>query len=258
MSIMPEGGWGDLSPSEKTSASQNSPNPTLTQTGYTLSPKSPALTKKVILPLGLFAAVFLWHIFLSLSLATPHVGVNPISDVVTVRLPGAGMTEITDPMEKAIVDGGLSLIAAPIAEKRLNLYARQRFDIYAWLVPYSVTFGSKPVESTESAAQRSAVVQPNESKTRISDGPWGTKGTVIELSDEEAETMTKLNKQYQMDSLYIKNGNPTYIREASSLRGEMDAIIFPYIKNNPWFDGGWMCASFDGSCKLIVPYYESQ
>jgi hypothetical protein len=257
MSIMPEGGWEDLSSRAKTGAPQSAP--ASTPASYTPSSRGPSL--KLILPVGLLAAVFLWHIFLSLSLATSHLSVNPLSDVITVPLLEAQPTEITDPIEKAIVEAGMSLIAAPIAEKKLNLYARQRFDLYAWLVPYRVTFGGKPEAAAPSAQfgpRRSSVAQSNQSKAKISDGPWGTKGTVIELSDEEAETMTRLNQQYQMDNLYIENGNPTYIREAGRLRAEMEAIIYPYIKDNPWFDGGWMCASSDGTCKIVVPYSAPQ
>lgn len=98
------------------------------------------------------------------------------------------------------------------------------------------------------------VVQSTNDKTKISDGAWGTKNTMIELSQKEAEIMTRLNQKYQMDNLYIKNGNPTFIRESVRLKQQMNAIIYPYIKDNPWFDGGWMCANFDETCSVIIPY----
>jgi hypothetical protein len=215
------------------------------------------------LPVALLAAAFLWHVFSApVSLGDSHLSTNPLSDVVTIRLAGTETAEITNPIEKAIFESGMSLVAAPIAEGRLNLYARQHFDIYAWIVPYRVTFRSKPTEAAATAKQdtpqRNPGPEANGGKTKISDGPWGTKGTVIELSDSEAQTMTRLNQQYLLDNLYIKNGNPTYIREAASLRAQMEVIVYPYIKDNPWFDGGWMCVGFDGTCNTVMPYSAAQ
>jgi hypothetical protein len=256
MSIMPEGGWGELSPREKTGTPERVPPPSWMSTSNI--PSSGRHSLKLLLPVGLLGAVFFWHIFLSLTFANSHLSVNPFSDVVTVRLSGAETSEITDPIERAIVEGGMSLVAAPIAENKLNLSARQHFDIYAWLIPYRVTFGSESVKSAVSPTRDTSHSDPdsryNDSKPKISNGPWGTKDTLIELSDKEAETMTRLNQQYLMDNSYIKNGNPIYMREAASLRQQMEAIIYPYTKDNPWFDGGWMCASTDGTCKTIVPY----
>lgn len=257
---MPEGGWGELSPRDKLDAPEGVPHPSWTPTSNL--PSSGGHFLKLLLPVGLLGAVFIWHLFLSLSLTSSHLSVNPLSDVVTVRLSEVETREITDPVERAIVEGGMSLVAAPIAENRLNLSARQHFDFYAWLIPYRVTFGSESVKSPVSPTRDTSHSDPdsryNGSKAKISNGPWGTKDTLIELSDNEAETLTRLNQQYLMDSLYIKNGNPTYIREAASLRQQMEAIVYPYTKDNPWFDGGWMCASTDGTCKTILPYSAPQ
>lgn len=260
MSIMPEGGWGDLSPREKADLQQNAPPPSWTPTSHPDSSKGPF--RKLIFPVVLLAALFLWHVLSApVSLGDSHLSVNPLSDVVNIRLAGTETAEITDPAEKAIFESGMSLVAAPIAEGRLNLYARQHFDIYAWLVPYRVTFGTGPAEVAdpmENTSQSNPGSETKSGKTKISDGPWGTNGTVIELSDREAQTMTRLNQQYLMDNLYIKNGNPTYIREAASLRAQMEAIIHPYIQDNPRFDGGWMCVGSDGTCDTVMPYSAPQ
>ena len=148
MSIMPEGGWGEVSFHENAPVPQSAPNSSLLRTSYPSSSGRSFPTKLLIVLIGLLVAVFLWHVYLSMSLSTSRLSVNPLSDVVSVQLPGPETTGSTDPIEHAIVQGGLSLVAAPIAENKLNLYARQHFDLYAWLVPYRVAFDSKPVEST--------------------------------------------------------------------------------------------------------------
>jgi hypothetical protein len=113
-------------------------------------------------------------------------------------------------------------------------------------------------ERNDACMNAEKFTQHPKDETQIQDGAWGTKGTLIELSQKEAEIMSRLNRQYQMDMLYIEHGNPTYIREAGGLRRQMEVIVHPYIKDNTWFDGGWMCVGSDGSCKIIMPYTANQ
>jgi tRNA_anti-like len=109
--------------------------------------------KKIVLLMVFVAVVALWHIFVAVSMDNAYWSINPLTDVATVKMPGAASVGITDPMEKAGFEGGRSLVAVPIAENKLNLYARQYFDIYVWIVPYRVSVTDKPVESASSLVQ---------------------------------------------------------------------------------------------------------
>ncbi len=110
--------------------------------------------KKLVLVAILFAGIILWHIFVSISMENAYWSINAVTDVATVKMPGAASVGITDPIEKVGFEGGRSLVAVPIAENKLNLYARQYFDLYAWIVPYRVRIQDKPAESAWSPVQR--------------------------------------------------------------------------------------------------------
>ena len=84
MSIMPEGGWSDVSPREKTDAQQSAQNPVLMRSSLTPSAEAPSHIKKLILPIGLLTSAFLWHIFLSLSLAVPALPVQKLPQISSV------------------------------------------------------------------------------------------------------------------------------------------------------------------------------
>jgi hypothetical protein len=99
--------------------------------------------KKTALIVVILAAIFLWHVYVCLSMENESYNVSPVTDVVTLKLPGAASYGITDPQEAAGFNGGRDLVGVPNAEHKLNLYARQYLDVYAMIVPYRVSIIDK-------------------------------------------------------------------------------------------------------------------
>ena len=99
--------------------------------------------KKAVILVIVFAVVFLWHAYICQTMENESYAINPVTDVVTLKLPGAASYGITDPQEVAGFIGGRNLTGIPNAEHKLSLYARQQLDIYAMILPYRVTIIDK-------------------------------------------------------------------------------------------------------------------
>lgn len=137
--------------------------------------------KKVVLLVVFFAAVVVWHIFVCNSMDNVYWSINPLTDVATLKMPGAASIGITDPAEKAGFEGGRALVGVPIAENKLNLYARQYFDLYAWIVPYRVAIKDNAVESTSSPTQ----LPQSSSPARLNNYIYGVAEIRSEFQDNE-------------------------------------------------------------------------
>lgn len=110
--------------------------------------KKPALIASVLI-----AVVLFWHAFLSLTARREYCSdpespqickmrvtleINPLTDVATVKMPGASSFGITDRMGTLGFNWGRSLTGGLAAENQLNLYARQYLDVYAMILAYRV------------------------------------------------------------------------------------------------------------------------
>lgn len=99
--------------------------------------------KKAAISGIILAAVFLWHVYVCQTMENEFYAINPVSDVVTLKLPGPASLGLTDPDVVAGFYGGRDLTGIPSAEHKLNLYARQHLDLYAMIVSYRVTIVDK-------------------------------------------------------------------------------------------------------------------
>jgi len=90
-----------------------------------------------------------WHV------AQPSDGIHDSSWKAKNRLTGnVAESGITDPQEIAAFEGTRALVAVPIAENKLSVYARQYVDLYALLIPYRVTVVDQTVQPTLSSTSR--------------------------------------------------------------------------------------------------------
>jgi hypothetical protein len=80
-----------------------------------------------------------WHIILLSQLSGPKVNINPLTDVAVVMMPGPSEFGITNPEQAAAFEGARDITGVPIAEHRLNNYARQYLDVYAMVLAYRVS-----------------------------------------------------------------------------------------------------------------------
>jgi hypothetical protein len=69
--------------------------------------------------------VFAWHAYVAESMNNQYWDVNPLTDVATLKTPDSR-------------SGVSALVAVPMAEQKLGVYARQNLDLYAWVIPYRV------------------------------------------------------------------------------------------------------------------------
>ena len=98
---------------------------------------------RAVAPIIFLLLVVVWHGVVSHSMENESYQINPLTDVVTLKLPGAAAYGITDPQEAAGFNGGRDLVGVPNAEHKLNLYARDHLDVYAMVVPYRVNIVDK-------------------------------------------------------------------------------------------------------------------
>lgn len=99
--------------------------------------------KKAAISGIVLTVIFLWHIYVCQTMENESYAINPVTDVVTLKLPGAASLGITDPEVVAGFNGGRDLTGIPNAEHKLNLFARQHLDLYAMIVSYRVTIIDK-------------------------------------------------------------------------------------------------------------------
>lgn len=97
---------------------------------------------KIIIPI-IIGLVVAWHVVVCLSMNNEYYDVNPLTDVATLKLPGAAAYGITDPAEATGFKWGRALTGVPAAEYQLNLYARKYLDLYALIIPYRVSIIDK-------------------------------------------------------------------------------------------------------------------
>jgi len=99
----------------------------------------------------IIALVFVWHLLVSASMSNENWSINPLTDVATLKMPGPAESGITDPQGIAAFEGARALVAVPIAENKLGVYAREYVDLYALLIPYRVTVVDRTGQSTISS-----------------------------------------------------------------------------------------------------------
>jgi hypothetical protein len=99
--------------------------------------------------------VVIWHLIIWAEIPnTKNLDINPITDVATVKLPGASSLGFTDPQQIAAFNGARDLVGAPIGERRLSNFARQYLDVYAMILPYHISIVDQ--EAPRSPQQQSA------------------------------------------------------------------------------------------------------
>src|SRR5580692_8321332 len=95
--------------------------------------------RKAIPILIVLVAIVGWHFQLCMSMDNECYNINPLTDVATLKMPGA---------ERLAFKGG-RVVVLPAAERNLplskvlvrsclNRHARQYLDLYAMIVPYRV------------------------------------------------------------------------------------------------------------------------
>jgi hypothetical protein len=100
--------------------------------------------RKAIPILIVLVAIAGWHFQLCMSMENECYNINPLTDVATLKMPGA---------ERLAFTGG-RVVVLPAAERNLPLskvlvrlclkrHARQYLDLYAMIVPYRVNIIDK-------------------------------------------------------------------------------------------------------------------
>src|SRR5208337_4273041 len=107
------------------------------------SRKRSGVTKQLILPVICLLALLIisWHWYLAATLekhleskSDSPISVNPITDIVTVRIPEDSSKSADNTSLNALFDTVGNFALAP----EWQLYARENFDIYAMILPYQI------------------------------------------------------------------------------------------------------------------------
>jgi hypothetical protein len=99
--------------------------------------------KKTAFAIIVLAFLFVWHLVVCHTMENENCVIDPVTDIATVKMPGAAAYGITDPDTVAGFNGGRNLTGVPNAEHYLNLGARKNLDLYAMIVSYRVTIIDK-------------------------------------------------------------------------------------------------------------------
>ncbi len=256
-----------ISPTQEESAEDGAEHPPSRRSTFPMNIK--------LVLLGVVALVFGWHMLLCLthwsgtlcedvlfgaaSLSNGEcrlsvsVTANPFTDVITMRFPSPAQFGITD---RAMAEGwrvGFRASAAESAENVAHHWVRDNFDLYAMLLPYSVTVEQaeeRPAQAPDmprpaSAAHDSGVGARDDWKQ------WETRSPAFDLDAHLTHSLADapLTSSERSQIYKVIDDKTTHESSTDSQREEQETMMSARV--------GFIGLAEDGSQQVLVKGPES-